>query len=92
MMDSRYEKKQVMPIQEKISIDELLTLEEMTNLFKRTRQTIGNWVKKGHFKVLVIEDCNYYNKREVESFLNKKFKGFTIDTHKKRNKKHESKK
>ncbi len=78
ILDSRYEKKETKNFTE-IRKDELLTLTEVCALFKKTRQTIRNWVKRKLICVVVVGGSNFYSKIEIENFLNKKFKTFSIN-------------
>lgn len=78
LLDSRYEKRTQPEMLIETPTDELLTLSEVCSIFKKTRQTIRNWVKAKQLSVKVIGGSNFYSKNEIQNKLGKKFQSLKI--------------
>jgi hypothetical protein len=47
--------------------DELMTAEETALYFKKTVDTMANWVKKGYIQKYGIGDAVYFKRNEIEN-------------------------
>jgi hypothetical protein len=73
----QYEFKQIMQsiisLEQKIKIPkpslELMTIDDVAKFFKKHRDTIENWTKKGFLIKYGIENSIYYKRSEVENAL-----------------------
>jgi len=72
-------KEQQIPKHDPHDEDDLLTLAEVRQLFKKTRQTIRNWVKKYYINCAVVGGSNYYSKKQIETYMQSKIKGFAFN-------------
>jgi hypothetical protein len=48
--------------------EELMTAEETALYFKKSIDTIANWVKKGYIQKYGVGDAVYFKRNEIEKF------------------------
>lgn len=53
----------------KIDLKKFYTVEQMVSIFETTRQTIDSWTKAGRFNKIKIGSRSFYNKSEVDEFI-----------------------